>query len=332
MTKKLTDQLKVNNPKDKRWYRKCVRVAITKGDKVLLGKKIIDGKFVGYEFPGGGVEEGDSLEETVKKECLEEVGISVTNIKHLGISFKYEVNYPNPERAKLYKGGEDTWFSCEFVKFNKELHGIEGDSLPYTWETVPNAINLIKKGPESEYNRPRLEALERLLSLPDNIKLEKLSLKYLDQFVTFREKSGSESDYVNIIDKEKAKLIIKEWTSGNKSAFILLDGKVIIGQLFVTVEKDKLVLNLISILKDYQGKGLADRLINNALEIASINNKTKIELIVNINNTRARSFYERNGFKLYKNYSKTHLLYTKDLLVSIESMKFKLNHSRLSDW
>lgn len=54
-------KLDINNPKDKRWYRKCVRVAITKGDKVLLGKKIINNKFVGYEFPGGGVEGNDSF-------------------------------------------------------------------------------------------------------------------------------------------------------------------------------------------------------------------------------------------------------------------------------
>lgn len=321
------------NLKDTRKYRQCVRIIITKGDKVLLGKKFINDEFVGYEFPGGGIEEGYSLEETVRKECLEEVGIKVTNITSLGIQFKYDVNYPNPERAKLYRGGEDTFFTAEFVSFNNKLHDSEGDALPYTWETIPNAIKLISNYKNSIYTPIRIEALNKVVSLTNNIQLEKLSLKYLNQFVEFREKSGKESDYVNIVDKDKAKLIIKEWTSGNKKGFILLDGKKIIGQLFVTVEKDKLILNLISVIKEYQGKGLGDRLINNAIELANINNKTKIELIVNINNDRARAFYERHGFRLYKNHSKTHLVYLKDLLVSTEALRFKItSNSNLSEW
>lgn len=36
---------------DNRTLRPCVRVIITKKDKVLIGKKIINGKFVCYEFP-----------------------------------------------------------------------------------------------------------------------------------------------------------------------------------------------------------------------------------------------------------------------------------------
>lgn len=318
---------------DKRGYRKCVRIIITKGDKVLLGKKIINSEFVGYEFPGGGIEEGHSLEETVRKECLEEVGIKVTNITSLDIQFKYDVNYPNPERAKLYRGGEDTFFTAEFVSFDKKLHDSEGDALPYTWETIPNAIKLISNYKNSIYTPIRIEALNKISSLPDNIHLEKLSLKYLNQFVEFREKSGKESDYVNIIDKDKAKLIIKEWTSGNKLGFILLDGKNIIGQLFLTVEKDKLILNLISVIVEYQGKRLADRLMKNAIEIATINNKTKIELIVNINNDRARAFYERHGFKLYGNHSKTHLVYMKEIEISTEALKFiVVSKDRLSSW
>jgi hypothetical protein len=39
---------------DKRGYRQCVRVIIVNGKEILLGKKYIDGKFVCYEFPGGG--------------------------------------------------------------------------------------------------------------------------------------------------------------------------------------------------------------------------------------------------------------------------------------
>ena len=147
---------------DKRGYRKAVRVIITDGRHILLGRKIINGKFVCYEFPGGGVEEGDSLEETVVKECLEEVGILVTDAKSLNMAVRWEIDFPNPERAKLYRGGEDNWFTAKKVKQDKSLHGIEGDLLPHEWVTIETAISKIKNGPESIYNEPRIEALTKV--------------------------------------------------------------------------------------------------------------------------------------------------------------------------
>ena len=36
-----------------------------------------------YEFPGGKVEEGESLEETAIRECKEELGVDVTIVKYI---------------------------------------------------------------------------------------------------------------------------------------------------------------------------------------------------------------------------------------------------------
>ena len=108
------------------------------------------------------MEEGDSLEETVIKECLEEVGILVTEPTSLNMAVRYEIDYPNPERAKLYRGGEDNWFTAKKVKRDKSLHGVEGDLLPHEWVTIEAAINKINNGPESIYNGPRIEALTKV--------------------------------------------------------------------------------------------------------------------------------------------------------------------------
>lgn len=160
---------------DKRKYRQCVRIIIVKNNKILLGQKFINGKFICYEFPGGGVEGNDNLEETVIKECLEEVGILVNNIKSLNIKYKYDLEYPNPERAKLYRGGEDNWFICVFYKQNKSLYNKDNDKLPYVWVTVDEAINIINNGPENSFNNIRIEVLTKLKQSKINNKDKPLS-------------------------------------------------------------------------------------------------------------------------------------------------------------
>ena len=140
-------------------YRPCVRILIVKGDKILLGDKIIDGKFVGYEFPGGGVEKDDDHEETVKKECLEEVGIEVDHVRPIGLVFAFGPNFLNKERQKIFKGGIDTWYMCEYVRKDHELLNIEGDKLPYQWVYPEEAIKMINKTPKSDYNPARLTVL-----------------------------------------------------------------------------------------------------------------------------------------------------------------------------
>lgn len=145
---------------DTRTYRPCVRIVIVKGKQVLLGKKYINNKFIGYEFPGGGIEDKDSEVETVIKEALEEVGILVRNPICLHLRYRYDVEYSKPERAKLFKGGEDIWYMAEFAKKDSTLHGIENDKLPYTWESVDSAIEKIERGPKSRYSAPRIEALK----------------------------------------------------------------------------------------------------------------------------------------------------------------------------
>ena len=150
---------------DKRGYRKCVRVVIVKGKEILLGKKYIEGKFIGYEFPGGGIDDGDDILSTVIKECLEEVGIQVKNPKALGIERQYDIDYPNPERAKLFRGGMDIWMTADYVRKDDAKHDSEGDALPYTWETIAKAREKIQKGPANRFNPARLEALDAIEEL-----------------------------------------------------------------------------------------------------------------------------------------------------------------------
>ncbi|MEO9340559.1 NUDIX hydrolase [Mesorhizobium sp. SB112] len=59
----------------------AVSVAAIRGDRVLLVKRARAPSKGLYAFPGGRVEEGETLEEAAKRELLEETGLEVTEIR-----------------------------------------------------------------------------------------------------------------------------------------------------------------------------------------------------------------------------------------------------------
>lgn len=155
---------------DKKGYRKCVRVIITKGSQILLGQKVLEDKRKVYAFPGGGVEDGDTLEETVIKECLEEVGIEIKNIKSLNLIHRHDVKdgFFTGERAKLFKGLDNNWYIAEFMKTNKKHFGIEGDDMPFIWVSPDKAITMINNGHNNDFNHGRIEAINKLKQVQSN--------------------------------------------------------------------------------------------------------------------------------------------------------------------
>lgn len=88
-------------------YRLSVRALIINEDKILLNE-FNDGEY--YNFPGGGLEVGETLRDCVKREVYEESGYTVTTGDMLYI---YEYN---PERDKFSfgeRGALSHVFRCE---------------------------------------------------------------------------------------------------------------------------------------------------------------------------------------------------------------------------
>lgn len=68
-----------------------VGIAIERDGQILIARRAAN-DFMGgiFELPGGGVDSGETFEETIKRETLEEVGLQVVAILSLHKGFDYE--------------------------------------------------------------------------------------------------------------------------------------------------------------------------------------------------------------------------------------------------
>lgn len=141
-------------------YRPAVRVIISKDGKIAVGERIKDGKVLGVKFPGGGIDPGDSFEQTTVKEVLEEVGYLVEDVINLGYRFSHDITYDDPERAKKYRGGQDNWMLCSYVKHSDKLLDSQGDSFKVEWYSPQDVIDKIKSFPHDQFTDATVHAVE----------------------------------------------------------------------------------------------------------------------------------------------------------------------------
>lgn len=62
-----------------------VGIMIFKDKKILLGKRLVKEGRGKYQFPGGHLEYMESFEDCAKRECREECGLEIENIRFLSI-------------------------------------------------------------------------------------------------------------------------------------------------------------------------------------------------------------------------------------------------------
>lgn len=125
-------------------YRRRVEVAIFKEGEVLLTKnKNKDNGEVWYGFPGGGTE-GEKDADAARKECLEEVGVSVTDLKATSVLHTQEGINDKRGRAEKYRGSRTRIFIAKYDGVDKSQHGEDGDAVRYVWKTPEEAKKLLK--------------------------------------------------------------------------------------------------------------------------------------------------------------------------------------------
>jgi len=89
---------------DKLNFRPSVYGLLVEDNKILLSKQ-----WDGYDFPGGGVNLDETVEEALKREFIEETGleIEVGEVVHVETSFFYRNS----------KKGEDKYWNCNLMYF-----------------------------------------------------------------------------------------------------------------------------------------------------------------------------------------------------------------------
>ena len=112
-----------------------VNALIVSGDKVAL--VVFQTPELGdhFELPSGGLEEGESLQEGIRRECREEIGCEVEVGRLLGVAEHW------PESPNDHYGGQhvlDFVFECEFENGQEinlpEVH--DDDQIGVAWRPI----------------------------------------------------------------------------------------------------------------------------------------------------------------------------------------------------
>lgn len=139
--------------------RQVARVVIERGGRILITHVRRSGQteIACYNFPGGGVEPGDTPEFTAAQESLQEVGVKIKNVRPLGVNLEAE-HEMGPKRNHLFRGTDNHYYVAEFDGYNKELFNSEGDGMSFSWETPESAIRLIQTKHDA-FNQIRIDVI-----------------------------------------------------------------------------------------------------------------------------------------------------------------------------
>ena len=105
-----SDRLK---KKKKRRVRQSAKALIIRDNQILLQRCDFGDGILCYLFPGGGQEYGETLDRTIERECLEEIGARVRAKKLLFIREYISANHEFAVGKKVHS--VEFYFQCELV-------------------------------------------------------------------------------------------------------------------------------------------------------------------------------------------------------------------------
>ena len=105
----------------------CMVEDLENGKVVLQYRSPEKTHWAGYAFPGGHIEEGESLVESVIREIYEETGLTITNPKLVAVK-----DWPQDE------GGRYIVFCYKATEFSGQIHSTEEGEISWVdKETLP---------------------------------------------------------------------------------------------------------------------------------------------------------------------------------------------------
>lgn len=115
--------------------RICAVAVIEEDGKILMGNKVRDmGPYPNtWKLPGGGVEEGESLEDAVRREVKEETNLDTEGVKKIGV---YEDKEPD-------KNGEMTHYVFDVFKVEPSgKHAVSKEFPSLKWVDKKQLANI----------------------------------------------------------------------------------------------------------------------------------------------------------------------------------------------
>jgi putative (di)nucleoside polyphosphate hydrolase len=144
----------ISPPKD---YRKCVGIVMCNADKQVFVAARKDLKDDAWQMPQGGIDKGETAEEALYRELLEEIGTnSITPIATSAYWYTYDFPHPVHGKRNKYKGQAQKWFLARFTGHDRDIN-LETDHPEFKkWRWIPFAetIDLIV-----DFKRPVYQAV-----------------------------------------------------------------------------------------------------------------------------------------------------------------------------
>lgn len=139
-------------------YRPNVGIVLFNRERrVWMGRRVGGAAPYTWQFPQGGIDEGESYLDAALRELHEETG--VTSVRELGhtadwIAYDYPEDYAKSKDSKGWRGQKQVWYALEFIGEESEIrldqhHQIEFDA--WRWERLEAAPGLIVPFKQASY-------------------------------------------------------------------------------------------------------------------------------------------------------------------------------------
>ena len=142
-------------------YRPNVGVVLFNADgRVWLGRRAKTPGPFNWQFPQGGVDEGEDLEAAARRELREETG--VTSVEFLArtdewVSYDFPDEAAGPKAWRGFKGQKQMWFAFRLTGPDSEIDLFADEEVEFEdwrWGELAEAVDLIVP-----FKRPAYEAV-----------------------------------------------------------------------------------------------------------------------------------------------------------------------------